>query len=66
MTGHCSNCGEVWELEEKQGVCQWCNCSASCQTTWTKPCPSKTVSPLACHHLAVCPEICFKDSRTCL
>jgi len=37
ITGHCSHCGKVWTLNERQGVCQWCNKPASCQTTTTKP-----------------------------
>lgn len=44
MTGYCSNCHRVWTLEERQGICQWCNCSASCQTTRTKPRPFKCSS----------------------
>jgi len=35
--GHCSRCGKVWTLEERQGVCQWCNKPASCITTTSKP-----------------------------
>ena len=35
--GHCSRCGKVWTLEERQGVCQWCNKPASCQTIMAKP-----------------------------
>ena len=37
MTGHCSNCHKVWTLEERQGVCKWCDQHANCQTTTTKP-----------------------------
>jgi hypothetical protein len=37
MTGHCSKCGKIWTLEQRQGLCQWCNKPASCQTTTTKP-----------------------------
>jgi len=37
MTGHCSNCRKVWTLSERQGVCQWCGNSASCQSTRAKP-----------------------------
>ena len=37
MTGHCSNCRKVWTLIERQGVCQWCGNSASCQSTMAKP-----------------------------
>ena len=37
MTGHCSNCGKVWTLNEGQGVCQWCSSNAICITTRTKP-----------------------------
>ena len=35
--GHCSRCGKVWTLEERQGVCQWCNKPASCQSSTSKP-----------------------------
>jgi len=35
--GHCSRCGKVWTLNERQGVCQWCNKPSSCQTTTTQP-----------------------------
>ena len=35
--GHCSQCGKVWALNERQGVCQWCGKPASCQTTKAKP-----------------------------
>jgi hypothetical protein len=35
--GHCSQCGKVWTLNERQGVCQWCRKPASCQTTKAKP-----------------------------
>jgi hypothetical protein len=35
--GHCSNCGKVWTLNERQGVCPWCRKPASCQTTRAKP-----------------------------
>jgi len=35
--GHCSRCGKVWTLNERQGVCQWCRKPASCQTTTAKP-----------------------------
>ena len=24
LQGHCSQCGKVWTLNERQGVCQWC------------------------------------------
>jgi len=37
MTGHCSKCHKVWTLETRQGLCQWCNKPASCQTTTTQP-----------------------------
>ena len=37
MTGHCSKCGKIWTLETRQGLCQWCNKPASCQTTTAKP-----------------------------
>ncbi len=35
--GHCSRCGRVWTLNERQGVCQWCHKPASCITTTSKP-----------------------------
>ena len=35
--GHCSHCGKVWTLKERQGVCQWCNKPASCITATSKP-----------------------------
>jgi hypothetical protein len=35
--GHCSRCGKVWTLKERQGVCRWCGNSASCQSTTAKP-----------------------------
>jgi len=35
--GHCSQCGKVWTLKERQGICQWCRKPASCQTTTAKP-----------------------------
>ena len=35
--GHCSRCGKVWTLETGQGVCQWCNRLAICQSSQTKP-----------------------------
>jgi len=35
--GHCSRCGKVWILNERQGVCQWCNKPASCQSSTSKP-----------------------------
>ena len=37
MVGHCSNCGKVWTLEKRQGVCQWCAHLAVCQSSRTKP-----------------------------
>ena len=37
VTGHCSRCGKVWTLNERQGVCQWCGKTAICQTTTAKP-----------------------------
>ena len=37
MTGHCSKCGKVWILEQRQGVCQWCRQLAVCQNSTTKP-----------------------------
>ena len=35
--GHCSQCGKVWALNERQGVCQWCGHLAVCQSSQTKP-----------------------------
>jgi len=35
--GHCSLCGKVWTLKERQGVCQWCGKPASCNSTTSKP-----------------------------
>jgi len=35
--GHCSRCGKVWTLKERQGVCQWCKRSSSCEATKAKP-----------------------------
>jgi hypothetical protein len=35
--GHCSRCGKVWTLKERQGVCQWCGKPASCNSTTSKP-----------------------------
>ncbi len=35
--GHCSQCGKIWTLMERQGVCPWCGKPASCQTNGAKP-----------------------------
>jgi len=35
--GHCSRCGKVWTLKERQGICQWCGKLATCQTNGAKP-----------------------------
>jgi hypothetical protein len=35
--GHCSRCGRVWILKERQGVCPWCHKPASCITATSKP-----------------------------
>jgi len=35
--GHCSRCHRVWTLNERQGVCQWCDKPASCQSSTSKP-----------------------------
>jgi len=35
--GHCSRCGKVWILNERQGVCPWCGHLAICQSSQTKP-----------------------------
>ncbi|MBN1160932.1 MAG: hypothetical protein JXA17_03160, partial [Dehalococcoidales bacterium] len=40
--GHCSRCGKVWTLKERQGICQWCNKPASCQSSTSKPRPIKS------------------------
>jgi len=37
VTGNCNRCGKVWTLETGQGVCQWCNKPASCQSSTSKP-----------------------------
>jgi len=37
LQGHCSQCGKIWTLNERQGVCQWCNKPASCQSSTSKP-----------------------------
>jgi hypothetical protein len=37
MTGHCSKCGKIWTLETRQGVCQWCDQLAVCQSSTAKP-----------------------------
>ena len=37
LTGHCSRCGKIWTLETGQGVCQWCDKPATCQSSTTKP-----------------------------
>jgi len=42
--GHCSRCGKVWTPKERQGVCQWCNKPASCQSSTSKPRPIKSRS----------------------
>ncbi|TET41598.1 MAG: hypothetical protein E3J60_04150 [Dehalococcoidia bacterium] len=36
MTGHCSKCGKIWTLQTRQGVCQWCGKSATCQSQRTQ------------------------------
>jgi len=35
--GHCSRCGKVWTLKERQGVCRWCGKQAVCQSSTSKP-----------------------------
>ena len=35
--GHCSQCGKVWTLNERQGICPWCGKLATCQTNGAKP-----------------------------
>jgi len=35
--GHCSQCGKVWTLNERQGVCQWCGKPATAQSSTAKP-----------------------------
>ena len=37
ITGHCSRCGKIWTLKERQGVCPWCGKPATCQSSTTKP-----------------------------
>jgi len=37
MIGHCSQCGRIWTLNERQGICHWCSSNANCVTTATKP-----------------------------
>ena len=34
--GHCSRCGKVWALNERQGVCPWCGKPASQQHSRTQ------------------------------
>ena len=36
MTGHCNQCGKIWTLETRQGLCQWCGSLSTCQTTRTQ------------------------------
>jgi len=40
--GHCSRCGKVWTLNERQGICQWCGHLAVCQSSQTKPRQAKS------------------------
>ena len=35
--GHCSRCGKIWVLNQRQGVCPWCGHLAICQSSQTKP-----------------------------
>jgi hypothetical protein len=35
--GHCSHCGKIWTLNERQGVCPWCGHLAVCQNSTAKP-----------------------------
>ena len=35
--GHCSRCGKIWTLKERQGVCPWCHRLAVCQSSQAKP-----------------------------
>jgi len=35
--GHCNQCGKIWALKERQGICPWCGKPASCQTNGAKP-----------------------------
>ena len=68
--GHCSRCGKVWTLKERQGVCQWCGKPASCQSSTSKPRHIKSSQtegesnislPNRCEH-----GLCFsKDGREC-
>jgi len=40
--GHCSQCGKVWTLKKRQGICQWCGHLAVCQSSQTKPRQAKS------------------------
>ena len=35
--GHCSQCGKVWTLNERQGICQWCGKLTVSQANGAKP-----------------------------
>ena len=35
--GHCSRCGKIWTLNERQGICRWCGKPSNCQTNGAKP-----------------------------
>ena len=35
--GHCSRCGKIWVLNQRQGVCPWCGHLAICQSSQAKP-----------------------------
>ncbi len=35
--GHCSQCGKIWTLNERQGICRWCGKPSNCQTNGAKP-----------------------------
>lgn len=37
MLGHCNNCHNLWTLEARQSVCQWCGKLSTCQSSTTKP-----------------------------
>jgi len=37
LIGHCNQCGKIWTLDIRQGVCQWCGKLAVCQSSQAKP-----------------------------
>ena len=42
--GHCSRCGKIWTLTERQGVCRWCGKLSHCRTLKAKPRHAKSRS----------------------